>query len=297
MIDGSIWSSNVGNFHPRKFDYLCSLSDPKLAALLHDRIEEIQPDLCLIQEIWFFMQDVLGDKYEMIGIHDTIAVKKTFGHIVPGSFKSHTFRFKKSATTPIYPDLKDSKAVDAHRHQLETQPYYGELNSSYGSPADFDIVTATIETVNGCRFKVANVHVTSASWRDKIRARELKQWILDEFIPQAQQETAGKMIIAGDFNQDELRQKGESSDRIKQIIQISGMHDASYKNREHTSNLPKIFPRLRLDHILGTAEFSDYQVMQALSTEGLNELKKHHPFLWWMHLDHKSLFAKFRFEK
>jgi hypothetical protein len=295
MIAGLVLSANLGNFHPQKMKYLNSLADLNLAQLIHHKITELQPDIILFQEIGTFMDTVLDAEYEYIGTHDTIAVKKSFGSIVPKSFKSHTFHFKKSPNDPVYPNEKDQKAVEEHKLQLAKEPYNGDPNTPYGPPADFDIIWATIETLAGERFMAASVHVTSAPWNNKIRSKEIQEWVLEEFIPLAQSQVEGKMLIAGDFNQDELRQKGSSSVKIRELLSVPGMQDAAQNNREITTNYPRRF-NYRLDHLLGTAQFTNYSVQQSLTQEDLKNFQALHRRTWWMYLDHKNVSAQFKFQ-
>ena len=149
MIAGIVLSANLGNFHPKKMAYLNSLADEDLAQLIHHALNEINPHIAITQEIGTFMDTVFGSDYEFIGIHDSIAVKKTFGRIVPNSFKSHTFHFKHVPNGPVYPDDKDLNAVAEHKLKLLKHPYDGNPDTPYGPPADFDIICVKLKLLRG----------------------------------------------------------------------------------------------------------------------------------------------------
>lgn len=296
MIDGLVLSANLGNSFPHKKKTLYKLDDPQLAAQIHRRIAELSPDVCLIQEIWNLIPDVLGSDYETIGASDCIAIKRSFGRIIPNSYHSHTFRFKRSALENPYPKLNDPNAVAIHRQRLQITPYDGKLDSPYGIPADFDITTALIETANREQFMVANVHVVSAPWNDQKRANQLRSWLLEEAIPQAKAKTAGRILIGGDFNQDEGASPNSATAKvIRQILQMPDIVDAASHDPSATTNYPWPIPKLRLDHLFGTCRFSDYRVGHSLLPEDRENLKRSHPFTWWMYLDHLSITARFYF--
>jgi hypothetical protein len=267
--------------------------------LMHNKILEINPDICLIQEIWTFTDEVLGDQYDILGQNDCIGVKKSFGKIVPGSFKSHSIRFKKSVTEPIYPDLKAEHGLEQYERQkiqLQKNPYDGKPSSPYGIPVDFDITTAEIHPIQGENFMVANVHVRSGSWNDKIRAKQLKEWLLEDFISETMNKVQGRCLIGGDFNHDELKvPKSDSSLIIQKILATSGMNDASFNNREVTTNYIRLFSNWRYDHLMGTAQFDSYQVQQSLTDDDFQKFRKAHRITWWMHIDHKNVSVNFQF--
>ena len=233
-IRGKFFSANVGNFLPQKANYTYSLADPELASLIHNQVIMLDPDVCVFQEIWTFTEEVLGSDYEVLGQNDCIAVKRDFGIIVSNSFRSHSIRFKKSENDPALPAFDNERAQDEQRKRLQECPYDGKKDSPYGIPADFDVTSAIIEEKKTKqRFLVVNVHVQSAPWKDKIRARQLREWILEESITRANQECEARILIAGDFNHDEERQLNtESTDVIRAIIRLPNMQDASGNNHE-----------------------------------------------------------------
>jgi hypothetical protein len=296
-IKGQFFSANVGNFLPQKANFTYSLADPQLARLIHNQVKALDPDICVFQEIWTFTEEVLGSDYEILGQNDCIAVKRDFGIIVPNSFRSHSIRFKKSENDPALPAFDDEKAQDEQKKLLQEIPYDGKKYSQYGIPADFDVTSAIIEEkITKQRFLIVNVHVQSAPWKDKSRARQLREWILEESITRANQECKGRILIAGDFNHDEDRQPNtESTAVIQAIMQIPNMHDASGNNHEVTTKLPRIIKNYRYDHIFGTASFSNFRVLEALTENDYRAFKKAHRVTHWAHLDHKSLFTKFLF--
>jgi len=250
--------------------------------------------VCAIQEIWTYTEEVFGEDYEIIGQNDCIAVKRAFGRIIPDSFISNSFQFTHSLGSARYPNLKDTDAVILHKAKLKATPYNGRRDSVYGIPTDFDVTSCIIEPKDGLNFMLVNVHVHSAPHRDKIRAKEIREWIIHDCIPRSYEKCAGRIIIAGDFNQDELKYpKMESSHAIQELLSIPNMTDASIDNREPTMNLP--VGKTRLDHIFGTCKFSNYQVDQSLTQEDLDKLKKRYKITWWMYLDHKNIYVDFAF--
>lgn len=295
MIQGRFLSSNVGNFMPTRKAYLYHLSDPALAKLIHNRVVELSPDIYAVQEIWTYLDEVLGTDYEIVGTSDCIAVKKTFGKFVPGTFKSHTLRFKKSAADPPLPDFQDEAAMDAQREQLRKVPYDGSRDSPYGIPADFDISSAIIETHETHeRVLIVNAHPTSAPWRDHIRANQFRSWVLDDCLARAKAKCEGRIFIAGDYNHDEIRQPDtETTVAIQELLAQPGMADACGGNYEATTNLPRSVTNYRYDHIIGTAKFQNYRAIYALTDTDFAQFKHQHRMTWWMHLDHKSVVADF----
>ena len=183
VLSGRILSANVGNFHPATAKYTYSLADTNLAHLIHNKIAELTPDICLLQEVWTFTNGVLGDEYEWIGQNDSIAVKKTFGKLIRDTFRSHSIRFKKSALDNAIPNLNDLTAVQEQEERLKTNPYNGEPDSPYGIPADFDVTSVIVEHKSGQRILLVNVHVISAPWHDYLRAPQLQAWIVEDCLP------------------------------------------------------------------------------------------------------------------
>lgn len=292
-------AANVGNFLPTRGAYTYSLSSPDLATMIGKRIDELQADLCLIQEAWTYPSVLLGDAYDWLGLNDAIAVKRSFGCIVPGSFTSHSIRFTQAAGEPVVPPRKGNDVAAAVARQVERlrqHPYDGTPANPYGIPVDFDVTGAIIETHDKERFLVTNVHVRSASWHDAERAMQLRDWILLGAIPRAVSETGGRVIIGGDFNCDEGRQgKQASASVIREILAVDGMQDAAAGNKEITTNFPWPIPNYRYDHILGTCIFENYVVGQSLTARDLAAFKHRHAATWWMHLDHRHVRARFTF--
>ncbi|HMF31754.1 MAG TPA: endonuclease/exonuclease/phosphatase family protein [Candidatus Lokiarchaeia archaeon] len=296
MVTGIFLSANVGNTHPLKGGYLFGLADPAQGRLIHQKILEIDPDICVIQELWNFMAEVLGDQYEALGYNHCIAVNPAFGHIVPGSFRSHAISFKQSPKGPVLPPRNDPGAIEEQLRRLQRQPYDGTPESPYGIPADFDVTSAIIETTGGTRILVACVHVMSAPWNDATRAKELREWLLEDCLTRAQQECEGRVLIGGDFNDDELRRpKAQTAEVTRQLLAVPGMHDAAINDREITTNYPRILGNYRYDHLLGTAEFSDYKVQQSLTDSDFQQLKNEHRLTWWLYIDHRNVSARFEF--
>jgi hypothetical protein len=296
-INGRILSANVGNFHPFTAAYTYSLADVTLARLIHKKFAELSPDICLLQEVWTFSAEVLGDDYEWIGQNDTIAIKKSFGHLLRNTFRSHSLRFKKSASEPANPNLKDPVAVADQEQKLTESPYNGESDSSYGIPADFDVTSVIAELQSGQKILLVNVHVISAPWHDHLRAPQLQAWIIDDCLPRARDLTNGRILIGGDFNHDEDRQaSGQSAEKMRSILSWPGMNDAAGNDKRITTNLPKIVKGYRFDHIYGTATFSNYQLHQSLTDKDLQEFKRNHRMTWWMYLDHQSISSYFEFK-
>lgn len=297
MIKGTFLSANLGNYHPKKAQYTYSLADSVLANLIHKKVIKIDPDLGVFQEIWTFTKEVLGDNYYFLGQNDCIAVKKSFGRFISSTFKSHSVRFKKSLGDPIYPDLNDETAVQEQINQLNNSPYDGDPNSKYGIPADFDVTSVIVEeNQTSKKIMVVNVHVHSQSKNDLIRAKEIKEWIIEDCITRANELTDGRILIGGDFNSDELRNdNSKSSESMKQIISMPNIKDASVENRETTTNYP--FGKKRVDHIFGSSNFKNYKVQQSMMDEDFNKFKRKHPLTCWMYLDHKNVSAEFEFER
>lgn len=297
MISGTVMAANVGNFLPSKGAYTFSLYSEALARLVHEQVHDFAPDICLLQEAWTFAGTIVGNDYEWLGLNDSIAVKKSFGRIVPGSFTSHSLHFVKHAGAPVDPPRKGKDVaglLEQQRARLLESPYDGTPSNPYGIPVDFDVTGAVIETVAGDTLSVANVHVTSASWNDETRAREIRDWILDGAVSSAAADTGGRVIIGGDFNCDEDRQaKQESASAIKEILAVDGMNDAAAGDKSVTTNYPRFLGNYRYDHLLGTATFSDYAVDQSLRPPDLAEFRRRHRFTWWMHLDHQNVRAHF----
>ncbi len=296
MVTGRFLSANVGTAHPRTKAYLFSLNDPARAALIHHKIAEIAPDIGVFQETWNFAPLLLGDEYEFLGNNHTIAVKREFGRILTGSFRSHAIHFKKSEHDPVLPVKDDQEGLTRQLEQLRQVPYDGKINSPYGIPADFDVASAIIETKGGDRILVGDVHVVSAPWNDALRARQLREWVVSDCFPRAQNECQGQLLLAGDFNDDELRRpRAHSAAAIHETLALPGMQDAALSNREVTTNYIRPIHNWRYDHLIGTASFSDYRVQQSLMDKDLQELRQLHRVTWWMWIDHKSVSAIFNF--
>ncbi len=250
----------------------------------------------MFQETWNFAPILLGDAYEFLGNNHTIAVKREFGRILPGSFQSHVIHFKKSEHDPVLPAKDDTAGLQQQIEQLRGTPYDGRMDSAHGIPADFDVATAIIETSGGIRILVGDVHVVSAPWNDALRAQQFRDWVLGDCIPRAQKECQGYLLLAGDFNDDELRRPhAQSAAAIQEILAMPGMQDAAISNREVTTNYIRPIHNWRYDHLLGTATFSDYRVQQSLMAKDFQELRQHHRVTWWMYLDHKNVSAIFKF--
>jgi hypothetical protein len=291
---GTFFSANVGNTHPMKGAYLFGLCDPAFGRLIHKKILEVNPDVAVIQELWNFIGEVLGAEYEALGYNHCIAVKPAFGHIVPGSFRSHAICFKQSPEGPIIPPRNDPIALQEQVERLKEQPYDGTPTSPYGIPADYDVASAIIETTNGTCVLVASVHVMAAPWNDAKRAQQLREWLLEDCMARAQDECEGRILIGGDFNDDEQRRpKAKSADIIRQILAIPGMHDATAGDYSITTNYPRIFGNYRYDHLWGTADFANYKVQQSLVDEDFVQLRKQHQQTWWWYIDHRNVSAQF----
>ncbi len=296
MVSGRFLSANVGTAHPRTKAYLFGLNDPARAALIHNKIGEIAPDIGVFQETWNFAPVLLGNAYEFLGNNHTIAVKREFGRILPGSFRSHVSHFKKSEHDPVLPAKDDQAGLTRQREQLRQAPYDGQMNSPYGIPADFDLVSAIIETTGGDRILVGDVHVVSAPWNDVLRAQQLREWVVGDCFPRAHNECQGHLLLAGDFNDDELRRpRAQSAAAILEILALPGVQDSALSNREVTTNYIRPIHNWRYDHLLGTASFSDYRVQQSLIDKDLQDLRRQHRVTWWMYLDHKNVSAVFKF--
>ncbi len=296
MVTGRFLSANVGTAHPSAKAFLFGLNDPARAALIHQKISEIAPDIAVFQETWNFAPILLGDAYEFLGNNHTIAVKREFGQILPGTFRSHATHFKKSDRDPVLPAKDDQEGLARQLEQLRQAPYDGQMDSPYGIPADFDVASAIIETHGGDRLLVGNVHVVSAPWNDVQRAKQLREWVVGDCIPRANADCQGHLLLAGDFNDDEVRRSNaESAAAIQEILALPGMQDAAMTNREVTTNYPRPIHNWRYDHLLGTASFSEYRVQQSLTDPDLEALRKQHRVTWWMWLDHKNVSAEFKF--
>ncbi len=296
MVSGYFLSANVGTAHPRAKAYLYGLDDAARAALIHSKIAEIAPDIGVFQETWNFAPLLLGDGYEFLGNNHTIAVKRQFGRILTGSFKSYAVHFKKSERDPVLPAKDDQVGLTAQLERLRQVPYDGRMDSPYNIPSDFDVVTAIIETREGDRILVGDVHVVSAPWNDALRAKQLREWVISDAFPRAQKECQGHVLLAGDFNDDEIRRpQAQSAAAIQEILALPGMQDAAFSNREITTNYIRPIHNWRYDHLLGTAAFSDYRVQQSLSDKDLQDLRRRHRVTWWLYLDHKNVSARFQF--
>ncbi len=296
MVEGIIISANLGNFLPTKFDYTCSLSDKKLAHIIHQKIEKINPDICVFQEVWNFTDILVSDNYEFIGLNDSIAVKKSFAEFIPDSFKSHSIHFKKSSDSEVYPDDEKEREFQAHLEKLEHNPYNGNPDNQYGIPTDFDVSYVCIKIKeSNQKMLLVNVHVKSGPWNDDERAKQIKDWIIEEAIPLAQEECNGNIIIAGDFNHDEERQGDTESSRLMKILtEKFGLDDSAHENHEVTTNYPFFLKDYRYDHIFGICEFSNYNVEQSLLKADFKKLKRRRFLIWWMYLDHKMVMANFK---
>mgnify|MGYP006282345283 CR=1 FL=1 len=286
MIKGKIVSLNAGNFLPTTRKYTFSLASNDLARKIALKLEKIEADIIVAQEIWNFPERIFGDKYDFRGLNDTIAVKKDFGTIVTESYRSNAKRFKNGlhGTVNSIPEA-----------QLEKDPYRGFVDSKYGIPCDFDVTSLIVKhQETGQKLLIVNVHVHSSSKNDLVRAREIRSWIIEDCWNRAETETDGRVLIAGDFNQDEYRHPdAESSYAIRELKAIESIHDASKGDLTPTTNYP-IF-KSRLDHIFGSASFSDYDVQQSLLFDDFKGLKHRHPLTWWMHLDHRLIYTEFEF--
>jgi hypothetical protein len=285
MIQGSILSANIGCFHPKGKHYTYSLFDPNLAKLIGKKIHAEKYDICLLQEAWTFVEELFPkelDEYEVLGLNDMIGVRKSFGKFEPNSFRSYSKRF-------IQPNTGEIKAREKDDYSGSTNP------NDFGIPADFDVTSAIIRTNETSeKILVVNVHVTSAPWNDERRAYEINEWIIKDAITRAKERCDGKIIIAGDFNEDETRNpKAKSSQAILALLQQPNIQDASNGRRVSTTNYPVI--KRKLDHMLGTATFSNFTVGQPLLADDLKEFKKKHKFAW-MYVDHRALSANFQFQ-
>lgn len=295
MIQGKLLTLNIGNSHPFKAKYTFSLADRNLALRINKKIKELDPDIICAQEIWTFTDEVFGESYEYLGQNDAIAVKKSFGTIVKDSFKSNSIQFKKNIDSKIYPNLKDKEALRNHLENLSKNPYNGTKESPYGIPASFDVTSILVKPHNSPdQFLLVNVHIHSQPVNDKIRAKEIRDWIINDCLVRANKLCNGRILIAGDFNHDENKwQKKESTKAIAELLSYPNMKDAASNNLGHTTNYPGL--KYRLDHIFGTATFTNYQIHQSLINEDYNELKRKHKFIHWIYLDHKSLSVDFQF--
>jgi hypothetical protein len=290
---------------PKWVNYTYSLADPGLARMIRNKMLELDPTICLLQECWTFAPTILGEDYHILGQNDSIAIKKSFGSFRPGSFRSHSFRFKQNADAPIVPDPNDPVACENQHQCLAKEPYDGTINSPYGIPIDFDVTRVIVDTPCGKSLLLVNVHVQSAPWKDQLRATQLDQWILQEAIPLAQNECENRILIGGDFNHDEHRQaSGQSAHIMRQILQQSRMSDAASSDPtwsqntipRPTTNLPRIIKAYRFDHLYGTANFSQYRVQQSLTDAELMKFKSQHRMTWWLYLDHRNVSAEFNFD-
>lgn len=295
MIQGKLLTLNIGNSHPLKAKYTFSLADRNLALQINKKINELNPDIICAQEIWTFTEEVFGDSYEYLGQNDAIAVKKSFGTIVKNSFKSNSIQFKRTLEDPIYPNLKDNEALQKHLENLAKLPYDGTKESPYGIPTSFDVTSILVQPNHSPdQFLLVNVHIHSQPSNDKIRAKEIRDWIINDCMVRADKLCNGRILIAGDFNHDENKwRKKETTKAINELLSYPNMKDAAGDNLGHTTNYPWL--KYRLDHIFGTAIFSNYQIHQSLTDEDYNELKRKHKLTKWIYLDHKSLSVDFRF--
>ena len=309
MIQGTLLSANVGCFHPKGKNFTYSLFDPSLASMIGRKIQKEKDDICLIQEAWTFVDALFPrdfDEYEVLGLNDMIAVRKEFGYFEPGTYKCYSKRF-----------IDPKTGLINHRGE---GAYHGSTNpSEFGIPADFDVSSVIINvkqnriqnnrqdemeprnatkeqngTQNAEKILVVNVHVTSAPWNDERRAYEIREWIMKDAIAMANEKCGGNILIAGDFNEDETRNpKSKSSQAILELLNLPNMRDASNHSNESTTNYPII--KRKLDHMMGTAQFSDFRIEQPLLIEDIKLFKKKHK-LSWMYIDHRSITAKFHFE-
>ena len=304
MIEGRLLSANVGCFHPKGKKFTYSLFDRSLAILIGKKIQKEKYDICLIQEGWTFVDELFpreSDEYEVLGLNDMIAVRKEYGSFEPGSYRSYSKQFINSETGLI--------------NILEEGAYNGSTNpSEFAVPADFDVTSVIINVKpnkiqigqqngkqtnqqNGKqtneKILVVNVHVTSAPWNNERRAYEIRQWIINDAITLANEKCSGKVLIAGDFNEDETRNpNSKSSQAIVELLNKPNMKDASNGNMDSTTNYPLM--KRKLDHMMGTAQFSDFRIEQPLLIEDLKVFKKKHRFSW-MFIDHRSISARFQF--
>jgi hypothetical protein len=286
-IHGTLFSANVGCFHKKGKEFTYSLFDPALAAMIGKKIQTEKFDICLLQEAWTFT-DILfhsgTEEYEVLGLNDMIAVRKAFGHFEPGSYRSYSKRF-------INPRTREIKILD-EEHGIT---YNGSTDpEEFGVSIDFDVSSViVVEKKTSKKILVVNVHVTSAPWNDEIRAAEIRNWIINDAIKRANELCEGRILIAGDFNEDEIRKhKTESAKAIKELLSVQGINDASQGSLESTVNYPLL--KRKLDHMMGTAIFSNFRVGQPLLEEDVRKFKKEHK-LAWMYIDHKCLTSDFSF--
>ena len=297
MIQGKILTANLGNVLPTKSKYTFSLSSSDLAEKISKKIHKESPDVLVLQEVWDFTRKILGKKYDFLGLNDSIAVKKSFGRIKPDSFRSHAVRFKKSLKSEIYPNKDNPESIKEQKELLERNPYTGSPNSAYGIPVDFDLMSLVITTqAKDQDVLIGNAHLRSGPWNSEERSAQITSWIIEDLIPRAESQCEGRLIIAGDFNHDEDRQKGKCSRLMRELSTKYDLNDAARENTEVTTNYPFFIKDYRCDHIFGTVDFSEYRVSQSLLKKDFTQLKRRKPLTWWMHLDHKMVSANFKFE-
>ncbi len=285
MIKGSILSANIGCFHPKGKHYTYSLFDPTLAKMIGRKIHTAKYDICLLQETWTFVEELFPkeySEYEVLGLNDLIAVHKSFGGFEPNSYRCYSKRF-------IRPNTGEITIRQEHEYNGSNDP------EAFGIPADFDVTSAIIKTNQSSeKILVVNVHVTSGPWNDERRAYEINEWIIKDAFNRANKECDGRILIAGDFNEDETRNpKSKSSQAIKKLLQLPNIQDASLGSSASTTNYPLI--KRKLDHMLGTSSFSEFAIGQPILADDLREFKKKHKFAW-MYIDHRGLTSNFEFQ-
>ncbi|MHA1340474.1 MAG: endonuclease/exonuclease/phosphatase family protein [Promethearchaeota archaeon] len=292
---GKLLSINAGNAILSNIDYTYSLCDKGLAQKIAKKIKEINPDIICAQEIWTFHKILFGDKYEYIGVNDSIAVKKDFGKIIKNTYKSHCIFFKKKAESKKYPNARDKVAFLKHLKDLEENPYDGSIDSPYGIPASFDVSSIILKVNNSAeKILVVDVHLDSKIYNDYLRKVQIKKWIIEDNILRMDKLGVKNILIAGDFNNDEFRAPILRASRaMKSLLKYKGIKDGTFFSMKSTTNY--IIP-FKLDHIYGNARFSNYRISQSLIDKDFKELKKKYPISWWLLIDHKNLSVNFEFQ-
>ncbi len=268
-----ILSFNTGNVALSAKDYTFSLADEELAREIGGWIQAHDFDICLIQEMWDFTEELFQNEYETCGLNDCIAVAKSFGKIIPGTFTQHAERFKKRERTTG-----------------ETIPSGNQEEISL----DFDITYCGIETHSQDKIALANVHIVSG-FNDEERARQLQEWILEDFFPFCEANDYPHIIIAGDFNFDSTKDSDSLSGQVFQkILEEKQLTDCAVEfgqEDRQTTNIP--FFNKRLDHLLGNVGFTDYKVGFPDNDPFWKGFKKKHRLTWFLHLDHRPIWAEF----